>query len=81
MHTDDEVTASEAIAILGNETSREVVSANSKVADSAAVVPETQNPPLHAEDEATSLTVNAGFTNSTVNCSSDTTAFPNLTPV
>ena len=74
MRTDNEVTASEAIAILDSETSREVVSANSKVADSTAVIPETQNPMLLAEAEVTSLTVNAGFTNSTVN-----TAIPNLT--
>ena len=73
MLTDSEVTASEAIAILDRETSREVVSANSKVADSTTVVPETQNPMLHAEAEATSLTVNAGFTNSAVN-----TAAPNF---
>ena len=78
MLTDSEITASEALAILGNETSREVVSANSKVADSTTVVPETQNPMLHAEDEATSLTVSAGFTSSTVNRSSDNTATSNL---
>ena len=34
---------------------------------------------LHAEDEATSLTVNAGFTNSTGTRSSDNTATSNLT--
>ena len=34
---------------------------------------------LHAEDEATSLTVDAGFTSSTVNRSSDNTATTNLT--
>jgi len=79
MLTDNEVTASEAIAILGNETSREVVSANSKVADSTTVVPETQNPMLHAEDEATSLTANAGFTYSVVDAAAPN--FPHNTAV
>ena len=79
MLTDNEVTASEALAILGNETSREVASTNCKVVDSTSVVPETQNPMLHAEDEATSLTVSAGFTSSTVYRSSDNTATSTLT--
>ena len=78
MLTDSEITASEALAILGHETSREVASANCKVADSTSVVPETQNPMLHAEEEATSLTVNVGVTSSTVNRSSDNTATSNL---
>ena len=82
MLTDNEVTASEALAILGSGTSREVVSANSKVADSTAVVPETQNSMLLAEAQVTSLTVNAGFTNSTINTAAPnftvSTGFPNL---
>ena len=72
--TDSEVTASEAIAILDSETSREVVSANSKVADSTADVSETQNPMLLAEAEVISLT--SGRPNLTPN-----TGSPNLTRV
>ena len=83
MLTDNEITASEALAILGSETSREVVSANSKVADSTAVVPETQNPLLHAEAEVTGiisgyphLTSNAGTSNLTVNATGSVTSNP-----
>ena len=71
MQTGSEVTASEALAILDSETSREVVSANSKVADSTAYVSETQDPMLLAEAEVISLT--SGPPNLTVSAS------PNLT--
>ena len=63
-----------------SETSREVVSANSKVADSTAYVSETQNPMLLAEAEVISLasglpnlTPNAGFTNLIVSASTNLT--------